>query len=238
MKVTAFILSHKLEQYLDRAVGSVVTQTRLPDEIVLVGTDCRTETYDAMRHWEQHRLKPRLLFSDKPLTCMQSKNFCSRFNGSGDISHPNTEAFFILDADDWLMPHFIERCFGYMEGSNAAAVGCDYQVIERGIVTPAVTNTIRLDQIGTRNPLPAVSIVRRSAFESVGGYREDFTFEDWACWIDLTRAGYRLFRYPQILFNHNRHATNLTNTTNNAKGYEQIQCLLSLTTAKPSALKS
>lgn len=239
MKVSAFVLCHKLEQFVDRAIGSLVTQSRLPDKIYLVGTDCRQETYNSFKHWESHRTKPQIIMSREKMTCHQSKNFCSRCRNPGDTDSDITESFFVLDADDWLMPKFVERCLGFLEGSDVAAVGCDYQVVDHhGVLTKAVTNDLRIGDIAKGNPMPAVSIVRRSAFEECGPYREDFVFEDWALWVDMLAKGYRLFRYPQILFNHYRHETNITNSTNNSKGYEQIQCLLSSTTAKPLAPKS
>ena len=236
MRLTAFVLCHRLEQYLDRAVASITTQTRKPDRIVLVGTDCRAETARAFNYWTGRGLGIEAVYSDRPLTCAQSKNFCGTVSktsyGSGTCIE---DAFFILDADDWILPQFINRCFGYLEGTNAAAVGCDYQVVDahKGVRNSDANSPWRAD-ITKCNPLPCVSIVRLSAYLAVGGYRENLVFEDWAFWIDLTAAGFKLYRFPHILFNHCRHASNLTNGTDNNHGVREIQCLLSSITAMRS----
>jgi len=54
----------------------------------------------------------------------------------------------------------------------------------------------------------ATAVVRRAAFDRVGGYRTDMTrgLEDWDFWIGLTAAGYRGYCVPEPLFEYRRHA--------------------------------
>lgn len=239
LHVTAVVICHKLEQYVDRAVGSLVTQARKPDRIVLLGTDCRDETRRALDAWTHHLHGVEAVYSDRPLTCAQSKSLAARValaKKATNLPLQAEQAFFTLDADDWVLPHFMHRTARYMEASDAAVVGCDYQVLsDDGYMTESGVNHGPMSEVFARNPLPCCSLIRLDAFQAVGGFCEDLIFEDWGLWVALAKAGYRLFRYPQVLFTHVRHQTNLTKGCNVQRAIEQIEWLTkSKSTAMPS----
>lgn len=215
MLLIACVICHKLEAYVDLAIASLVTQTRKPDVILLIGTDLRPETRNAFEHWHDSPHQIPFVLSPKSLTCIESKNFAADVvtNYVTDEGHNIDEtAFFTLDADDWLERFFVERCFGYMEGSDADVVGCDYQfAMPTGFYKPCGANERDIARdIIKANPLPSCSIIRLSAFNAIGGYSPETKYEDWCLWIRLHYGGYRLFRYPQILFNYRMHANNIS----------------------------
>lgn len=216
MHCTAFIICHKLERFLDRAVASVMLQSRKPDAIWLIGTDGREETSEAFQRW------PELLwaFSDKKLSCPESKNYCYDLlpHYEGD------SAFFTLDADDNINPCFVERILGHMEASGADVIGCDYEhLLPDGVVKPSITNSIAISDIYNHNPLPSCSIIRASAFAEFGPYKTDIIWEDWALWAKMHAGGAKLFRFPQVLFTYCRHGTNLSGTRNTFAGRHQVR---------------
>jgi hypothetical protein len=221
MFVVACVICHKLESYVDKAIASIVTQTRKPDLILLVGTDCRIETRAALEHWECTTHPIQLAASDTPLTCCQSKNFCADLvTERVTAERLNTEevAFFTLDADDWIEERFLEVCLRYME-AGSSVVGCDYQfAMPTGFYKPATANeTDIVADITKFNPLPSCSLIRLSDFIACGGYSENTRYEDWCLWIRMHYAGFRLFRYPQTLFNYRQHAANLS------RGYNKFE---------------
>lgn len=202
MKLTAVVITHKLEQYVHRAIASVLTQTRRPDRIILLGTDCRAETLDALMRWEGLP-GVEIHVTQKPLTCAASKNYAA------SVLYMEDEAFFTLDADDWISPHYVEKCMGAMEAGGYAVVGCDYQVINPyGYMAQASANKADIADVVNLNPLPSCSIIRRSAFEEMGGYDESFAFEDWGLWLRLWQSGAKMSRYPLTMFTYLKHATN------------------------------
>ncbi len=209
MNFWAIVLCHKLEHYVDRAIASVVTQSRKPTGIILAGTDCREETHCAFSHWMRSTHEELLYarFTQAPMTCRQSKAW------SVKQLPPDADAFFILDADDTIDERFIELCGGMMESSGADAVGCQYEIaLESGRKVPAFLPSQSKTDFRTANPMPCVSITRRTAYESVGGYNEDGSkFEDWCLWIRMHKAGKSLIRHPMSLFTYRRHAGNITN---------------------------
>lgn len=227
MYLTAVVICHKLEHLVDRAIASIVTQTRQPDELILLGTDCRQETVDALAHWDRRpvRAKGMAVFVEhapEPLTCTQSKNYAAAHLPEW------TDAFFTLDADDWIHPNFIHKLMWFMEHAKRPpdVVGCDYQTMDvEGFVRPSAYNNSPIDDLVKYNVLPSCSIIRKQAFLDVGPYDEELIFEDWGMWARMYAAGKHLARYPQTLFTYMRHATNKTNTDNAALANEQIKAL-------------
>lgn len=237
MRVTAFVLCHKLEKYVPRAMASLLTQTRSADKIVLVSTGGGIDIYEL---FEKYKDEAEELESSRPLSCPASKKFIghSWFLPSTP-ANDTEEAFFILDADDWLMPAFIQQTAGYMEATKIDVVGCDYLVVHaNGKCEPSSVNLRSEADIRAINPLPAVSLVNLAAYREVGGYRDDIILEDWALWIAMVQAGKKIKRFPQILFNHFRHEENLMNRLDLKLAREQIECLWSFTTKSPSRPRS
>src|SRR5262249_13435536 len=132
------------------------------------------------------------------------------------------KAFFTLDADDWLEHRFVEYCQGYLEQSDAAAVGCDYDIVWEGGRVLAKANREPIEAIVRINPLPCSSIIRLAAYQAVGGSTPESRFEDWILWLKFYFAGLTLFRFPRPLFSYYRHQTNITNAYTHADEYRRV----------------
>jgi glycosyltransferase involved in cell wall biosynthesis len=108
---------------------------------------------------------------------------------------------FCLDADDKIHPTYLEKAMLVMEGN--IEVGFAYSFVqvfgdeERVWECPQFDASVLIDSI----QLTALGVFRRSAWEQVGGYREEMRlgYEDWEFWIRLTRHGYRGYRIPEKL---------------------------------------
>lgn len=159
--------------------------------------------------------------STDPATCRLMDEL--RQAGTHVISQPNqglaaarntgiraTDAplFVALDADDTLHPRFIERllppllsqpalayCYAYARffGTRAGLWRCPPYDSHRLILY---------------NLSPATAVVRRSAFDAVGGYHTDMVsgYEDWDFWLALLGAGFHGQLVPEKLLYYRQHA--------------------------------
>ena len=63
-----------------------------------------------------------------------------------------------------------------------------------------------------RNTINGAALVKRAAFEAVGGYDESMRngCEDWDFWLRLVEAGYPGAIIPEVLFYYRRHAASMS----------------------------
>lgn len=211
MTVTAIILCHKLEQYIDRAVASVTTQVRKADKVLLLATDGREESRIACGASFRSGMDYR--WTEDSFGYVKSHQMAATM--------VKTDSFFVLDADDWIMPGFIDRTAEWMEyHPKVGVVGCDYMA-----VTDTRADVLKLPDVKDLhigNPLPSCSLIRTEAYKAVGGYPNECLNEDWALWVAMQQGGWELFRWPAVLFNHYRHATNVSHTISHRTSHAQI----------------
>ncbi len=124
------------------------------------------------------------------------------------IRASDTPFFVPLDADDRLRTTFVERLMPLLQRdarlgyaySHAHLFGARRRVWRCPAYEP---RRLLLHSLST-----ATAVVRRSAFDDVGGYAEDLRlgYEDWDFWLALLEAGYHGRCLPRILFEYRQHA--------------------------------
>jgi glycosyltransferase involved in cell wall biosynthesis len=109
-----------------------------------------------------------------------------------------------LDADDWLLPSYLERMIGVLEsGIGVDAVFCGAaRVTPDGIRVREDYHDESDDMFETfacRRVFPIhACVVRKSIVESVGGFDTSLrTCEDWDLWQRIARTGARFFGESQ-----------------------------------------
>jgi glycosyltransferase involved in cell wall biosynthesis/GT2 family glycosyltransferase len=115
-----------------------------------------------------------------------------------------TKYLVFLDPDDSISRTFLEKCYLAAEsysGSNLAITHTD--VLIKGVRSYIWhTSEMMYDNLINQNTIPTCSLIRRNIFKKVGGYSNYMSdgFEDWECWIKMSKVGYRSFRIPEPLF--------------------------------------
>jgi FMN phosphatase YigB (HAD superfamily)/GT2 family glycosyltransferase len=117
--------------------------------------------------------------------------------------------FFVpLDADDFLHPEFVERLIEPMQRERG--LGYCYSHVQLVGSDPGTWFCPPFDErtLVYQNLSTATALVRRAAFDAVGGYRAEMSagYEDWDFWLALTCAGFRGRCVPERLFYYRRHA--------------------------------
>jgi len=137
------------------------------------------------------------------------------------LQHARGDVIARMDADDVSRPGRIAACAKLLaRDSSIAVVAC--QVEATGEVTEGMRAYVEWQNaIVTREeharamfveaPVchPATTI-RRSALESVGGFRDAPWAEDWDLWLRLDAAGFGFVKIPEPMLSWRQHARNVT----------------------------
>jgi len=117
--------------------------------------------------------------------------------------HATGDWLAMLDADDWWFPAKTERQLDFAREATIGAVHSPSEDV-RGPV-PA---ELSFDDLWRQNWVMNSSImVRRTAFEAMGGFIEDrklISVEDYNLWIRLAASGWRIVTCPEVLTHYTR----------------------------------
>jgi glycosyltransferase involved in cell wall biosynthesis len=188
--------------YIEDALGSVNAQTFQDHEIIVVD-DGSTERDTAVRLAAlQARGTTVLRTENRGLPA--ARNYAAR-HASGDV-------FCALDADDRLAPTWFEK------GVRLLDERCDLAFVSHWLETFGdehwrwTPDSCDLPSLLARNTVNGAALVRRGAFEAVGGYNESMRngCEDWDLWLRLVEQGYPGAIIPEVLFYYRRRADSMS----------------------------
>ena len=131
--------------------------------------------------------------------------------------------FCALDADDRLAPTWFERALDVLETRPDVAFVSHWLETfgdEHWKWTPV---SCELPALLARNTVNGAALVRRTAFEAVGGYDESMRdgCEDWDFWLRLVERGYRGLIIPEVLFFYRRNAASMSRVMTGDDRYER-----------------
>lgn len=145
------------------------------------------------------------------------------------------EYLVFLDADDWLEPEFVATLHAAILESETAMGAAAQPVshaycqerlveLEEGIWRVPAWDPVLLM---VTNLHPITTLIRRSAFEAVGGFDPAMSvgYEDWDLWLRVASAGYRGVRVQEPLFVWRRHSPS-TLVLEHARRHDELYTLL------------
>jgi hypothetical protein len=120
--------------------------------------------------------------------------------------------FCALDADDVLAPTWFEKSVGMLDAHPDLAFVSHWLETfgdEHWVWQPS---SCELKSLLIRNTVNGAALVRRSAFDAVGGYDESMRegCEDWDFWLRLVERGLTGTIIPEILFYYRRRAASMS----------------------------
>jgi glycosyltransferase involved in cell wall biosynthesis len=128
-----------------------------------------------------------------------------------------------LDADDELAPHFLADLVAVLEVDAAAGFAHCWAELFGDQDALWVTRPFNPYQELLSNSVVGCVVMRRDAWEAVGGYDESMIHgnEDWDLWIRLTAAGWGQAEVPVPLFRYRKHGVSMSVATE--ARYEQAR---------------
>lgn len=199
--------------FIGEAIQSVRDQTVDDWEIIVVDDGSNeAETIETLRSLRAPRTTV-LRTENRGLPA--ARNFAAR--------HAAGALFCALDADDCLAPAWFERAAGLLDARPDVSFVSHWLETfgdETWTWTPA---SCELPALLARNTVNGAALVRREAFEAVGGYDESMRHgcEDWDYWLRLVEAGYRGAIIPEVLFHYRRSGSSMSRTMTAGDSYER-----------------
>jgi len=203
-------------KFLRDAVDSVRAITNTPYELIVVddgSTDAETLAY-----LDELRASGAMVLDQRNSGPASARNTGVR-SSSGEF-------LLFLDSDNMIKPEFLVEALAAMRSNTEVGVVYARPVFfgiqeeePRFEVLP-----FSMDRLLVGNFIDMCSVVRRRAWESVGGLDEDRRLtgrEDWEFWIRVARAGWRFHLVDKELFHYRVRENSLT-TAAQGENNEQI----------------
>jgi glycosyltransferase involved in cell wall biosynthesis len=207
LKISIVIPVYNQAKYIAQAVESALAQTHPSLEVVVVNDGSTDGTDEACA-----------AFGDRIVYHRQANAGPSAARNTG-LRLATGEAVVLLDGDDLLEPHWVERAVeayraAHGRGTRVGAVYPDYVIFDDAgrYETPVKIRRVALPGL-LRDPLliPSGCFVTRPFLRDVGEFNTELpTCEDWEFWLRGALLGYRFVRVETLGFRHREHGSSLS----------------------------
>ena len=182
-------------RYLEAAIQSVLAQTHAPIELVLVD-DGSSDGSDVLA---QRHTPPARYVRQENRGAGAARNAGSRL-ASGEFL-----AF--CDADDLWFPTKLERQLALVR--QDATVEAIFTQVSEFMEDGSSRRPLRATRERAPGAIPSTLLIRRSAFERVGSFREGLRIGEWADWyIRMRETGIKESWLPEVLVARRLHREN------------------------------
>jgi glycosyltransferase involved in cell wall biosynthesis len=209
--VTIVIPNFDLGPYVAQAIESALAQTHAPVEVIVVDDGSRDDSLARIRATPGFQ-------AGRVELVAQANGGVARARNAG-AARARGDYLVFLDADDLLEPTYVARCLEALQAAPASVAYAYTQMRYFG----AAEGIYRSKRFGRwklirGNFVNASALVRRQAFEAVGGFDPRMTgHEDHALWVAMLARGWGGVFVPEPLLRYRRHAAASRNTLDRAR---------------------
>ncbi|HYM54824.1 MAG TPA: glycosyltransferase family A protein [Solirubrobacteraceae bacterium] len=228
-RVSVIVPAHNAAPFIERTLESVREQTYHDWEVVVVDDGSSDRTWELLQAAGPGVRSFRRERAGGPAV---ARNLA--------LEHATGELVAFLDADDLLLPRYLEsqlECYQAAAGRQAREVGlvaCDARILigeEYAPYThlqriPDRDAPITLERVLRRNPIYGACLVPTPVGEAVDWFDPElFGTEDFGLWIKILEAGYRAVLNHEVLAVYRRTAGTVSSNiasqgVNNRRAYE------------------
>lgn len=211
--VSIIVPCYKQAHFLNESLQSVLNQTYIHWECIIVNDGSPDNTKDVAKQWCE---------KDTRFQYLEKQNGGLSSARNAGINRSKGVFILPLDADDILHQDYLLKLVPELESDkNLAIVSCNSSFFSETINNikhthmPKGSNSKYLLYV---NQLVATSLYRKQSWELVGGYDETMKhgFEDWDFWLSITKTGKNYKILPEVLFYYRKaQKSMLVNTINN-----------------------
>jgi hypothetical protein len=212
-RLSVVVSLHNYERFIGEAARSVAMSDYTDLELVVVDDASTDGSYSTAAH---HLSKLDWLSSTLAGVPFNEGLPAARNRGA---ELARGEFLFILDADNAIYPHAIGRLVEALDDDPAAAFA--YGILERFDATGSIDLMNWLPwsraRLALGNYVDATALIRREAFDKVGGYTTDerlYGWEDFALWCAFADADLYGVHVPEIVARYRAGRVSMIDFTN------------------------
>jgi glycosyltransferase involved in cell wall biosynthesis len=199
--VSVLMPAYNREAYIGDAIESVLAQHFADFELVVVDDRSSDRTRAIAESYASKDARVRVMANEKNLGQFENRN------RAASLAHAPLLKFH--DSDDVMYPHCLEVMVAAMAAAPEAAVGLSQGRSWPGgacpmVLTPQLAYTREFLGHGLFQCGPGGSIIRRDAFDAVGGFRTAGIHSDYLLWLDMARR-FSFVLMPADLFWYREH---------------------------------
>jgi len=209
-QVSVIVAVHNAQPYLDAAIESILCQTLQDLELIAFDDGSTDESLQTLHAWM--RRDPRVV-----VIAAQKAGVVAARNRA--IAAARSPLVALMDADDWCSPQRLEIQLGYLrEHPDCVAVSGRVLLVDpdgepiqlvRVLREHAAIEAALLQGQGDAF-MHAAAMIRKAAFDAVGGYRPALEFaEDIDLFLRLLEVG-RLHNLPEVVYHWRQHLASLS----------------------------
>lgn len=183
------------EDYLPLAIESVLSSTFTDFEYIIVDDGSADGTFEVAKSYEKK--------DDRIKAFTNGKNLGDYINRNKAASYATGKYIKYLDSDDIMYKHCLDAMVSSMEKFPEAGFGlsavCENERPYPVCLSPVETYLEHFNGFGHFYRSPGSAIIKREAFEKVGGFSGKRWIGDSELWIKLGRI-FPLVKFPKDLY--------------------------------------
>jgi len=192
--ITVIIPCYNDGNYIEHALQSILDQTMLPKEIIIIDDGSEQLTFDLLKTITHPILK---------IVYQENMGVCHARNRGIELAE--TEFILTLDADDYFEPTFIEKAFKVISTSADVAAVCSYyQGFNKAKVVTDIIKPLGggVSNFLVKNNGVASALFKKTCWGKVSGYDTNFDkgYEDWDFWNSILKNNWKMHVIPETLF--------------------------------------
>lgn len=172
--ISVIIPCYNYAQYLDEAIQSVLDQSDMPDEIIVVSDGAIDNSVEVAKKY--------------PVKIIEKENGGLSSARNAGVKASKSNFCMSFDSDDILRPDCIKEHRKLAEDNTIVTCGLMSFGSQTYTARPEKAN---LETLLKRNVIYSNSLFPKDLLEKVGGFDENMKIglEDWECWIRMAEAG-------------------------------------------------
>lgn len=216
--------------YIDEAVDSVLAQTFQDFEIVIVDDGSTDPSTCALLDG----------YARPGTRVVRTTNQGLSVARNTGAAHTSGRYLCMLDADDRLATTYMERSVAALDGDPGLAFVSHWLRTFGDAETEWQPAACDLDALLAHNTVNGAALLRRSAFDAVGGFEPSMRegLEDWDFWLRVVESGGRGIILPEVLHHYRRHAASMSHVFADGRSDAYVRAYRTLVTRHAAVFAS